>query len=96
MQGLKNKNGWWMQHHELYPLLGLTPGSHLPDQGFTTTVNGVYVVVKDKHTGNGVKSSKHRVYVQCSCDRMIPFGRIGQHIKGRQHAEWSAMRGIDT
>lgn len=32
------------------------------------------------------KSSSHRVFVRCKqCDRLIPAGRIAQHLKAKDH-----------
>jgi len=90
LNGLKNKNGWWMQHHEIYPLLGLRVGQHLPPDGFDRVVNGLRFICEP---ASETPRRPHRLFVQCTCDRLIPFGRIGQHIKGRQHKEWLAIKG---
>lgn len=84
LEDLKNARGWWMQHHELYPLIGLKPGQHLPKEGFNHIV-GTTLVRCEPATNNG-RRSKHRIKVDCpKCGRLIPFGRIGQHLKRRDH-----------
>lgn len=82
---LKNKNGWFLQTWELYPLLGLKPGAHLPPEGFPQReIQGVQF--KCNPAGNGGRRGPHRVFYLCEdCDRWVPFGRAGQHRKGREH-----------
>ena len=91
---LKNERGWNLQHHELYPLLGLKSGSHLPDEGFgPVEVQGITFVcrpagrpTKRRWDGTWAKPCKHRIYYLCEvCERWIPFGRAGQHRKGTEH-----------
>ena len=96
---LKNKNGWWMHHHELYPLLGIK-GSKLPVEGFgEIEVQGVHFrcapqepTTKRNWRGNLVHRSKHRLFYFCEpCGGWIPFGRAGQHNRGKDHkffASW--------
>jgi hypothetical protein len=79
---LKNAYGRYLQHHELYPLLGLKPGQHLPYYGFEVIVRGVHLRC-DPASQKG-RRSKHRLKVLCSCGRYIPFGRYGQHHKACQ------------
>ncbi len=38
------------------------------------------VIVKKSATDRVKKTSKHRVFVLCNCDREIPAGRLHQHI----------------
>ena len=89
---LRNKHGWYLQHHELYPLLGIE-GSILPAEGFgPREVQGVTFIcrpageTKVRWDGRKVKVSKHRLFYLCkACDRLIPFGRAFQHKQGREH-----------
>ena len=86
---LRNSYGRFLQHHELYPKLGLKPGAHLGTNGWTKEVEGVLFYCRPiplRPTGR--KSSKHRIFVRCTkCHTLIPFGRIGQHLKRRDHKE---------
>ncbi|HEY7416893.1 MAG TPA: hypothetical protein VH593_17030 [Ktedonobacteraceae bacterium] len=90
---LRNSWGRFLHSHELMPLLGFKPGAHLPVEGFAPVVvqdvmfmcepaNGLM----DASTGRKVKSSRHRIRYLCKeCGAWIPFGRAGQHVKGREH-----------
>lgn len=82
---LMNKYGRFMQSHELMPVLGFKPGQHLPKEGFEQKmVNGVWFQC-DPATG---ASSKHRIHYLCdACLEWIPYGRAGQHNKGRDHKQ---------
>jgi hypothetical protein len=90
---LKNQYGRYMQSHELLPLLGFIPGHHLPPEGMAPiSVQGVMFMctpadgLYDTFQGKKVKSSKHRIHYLCeACDKWIPFGRAGQHNKGKEH-----------
>jgi hypothetical protein len=89
---LKNDYGRFMQSYELLPLLGISRGGHLPPEGFDPVeVQGIIFKCEPSmapryRNGRRVKSSKHRVFYLCKdCTRWIPFGRAGQHRKGRQH-----------
>jgi hypothetical protein len=77
---LKNRNGWFLQHHELYPLLGFEAGQHLPADGFEAReVQGVMFKCDPALAG------RHRLRYLCDCNRWIPFGRAAQHQKGQKH-----------
>jgi hypothetical protein len=90
---LRNEWGRYMQSHELMPKLGFKRGGHLPKEGFGPMVvddvmfmcepaDGLY----DHMTGRKVKSNKHRIRYLCkTCRVWVPFGRAGQHDKGRNH-----------
>lgn len=78
---IKTEYGRWMQHHQLYPLLGMKAGDHLPKEGFTKVIDGVRIICEP---ATGARS-KHRLKVNCSCGKLIPFGRMGQHMKGKEH-----------
>jgi hypothetical protein len=93
---LKNDHGHYMNHAELFPLLGLRPNGHLPKQGFTTTVQGVTFkcdpapepqLVRKWYNGqlSPKKFSKHRVRYLCNCGAWIPYGRAGQHDQAKAH-----------
>jgi hypothetical protein len=90
---LRNERGWFLQNHELYPLLGIQAGGKLPREGFDPKeVQGVLFKCEParapRYTDRGrrVKVSKHRLLYLCrECERWIPFGRAGQHRKGRNH-----------
>jgi hypothetical protein len=85
-QDLKREHGWWHNHFTLYPLLGLTPGQHLPDEGFVKKLGRFEVFCVPKICQIDTKSrSKHRIFVKCDCGKEVPFGRMGQHVKGRAH-----------
>lgn len=77
---LRDKNGYYIDHRTLYPLLGLNKGSHLPRDGFTQVVQGVTYRCDPIVQADGKKSSRHRLRFLCNCDRWIPFGRASQHI----------------
>jgi hypothetical protein len=83
---LKNANGWYLQHHELYPLLGVE-GAKLPANGFgPREVQGVTFICRPA-SGDG-RQSPHRLFYLCKeCNRLIPFGRADQHKRGRKHKE---------
>ena len=80
-------NGRGMQMWNLYPLLGLKPGHHLPDEGtLPREINGVTVWVLPKVVYAG-RRAPHRVMARCpKCSGIIPFGKLGQHVKRRDHA----------
>ena len=93
---LKNQHGYYLNHNELFPLLGLRPNGHLPKEGFTKTVQGVEFICDPapepemkRSWGRLVpaKSSKHRIRYFCECGRWIPYGRASQHNKARAHRE---------
>ena len=75
-----------MQSHELMPVLGFKRGGHLPAEGFgPVEVQGVLFFCEPAQVGPR-KSSKHRIKYFCkACKTWVPFGRAGQHNKGRQH-----------
>lgn len=80
--------GWFMHHHDLYPkVLGIPSGGKLPDEGFTKTLeDGTVILCTAVERVEGQrKSSKHRVFVRCTCDKLVPFGRLHQHLKGFAH-----------
>jgi hypothetical protein len=73
-------------YYELYPHLGIDPKRHLPvsDRPQRFSVRGCLIVIEPS-SGKG-RRSPHRVKVECDkCRRMIPFGRLGQHVKRRDH-----------
>jgi len=83
---LRNIYGRYVNHRELYPLLGLDPNGHLPRAGFQTKTlsrGDRTVFFKCEPTnydpGQG-RTSAHRVKFLCDCRRWIPFGRAGQHL----------------
>jgi hypothetical protein len=72
-------NKWQINHTNLYPLLGINAGGHLPKEGFPPReINGVMFKCDPAPKTEG-KSSKHRVRYLCSCGKWIPFGRAIQH-----------------
>jgi hypothetical protein len=71
---LKNQWGRYLQHHELYPKLGIE-GTILPKEGFTKEIEGVLFRCTPANGG------KHRIQFECKCGKWIPFGRAGQHLK---------------
>ena len=90
---LKARLGWsrgFMQHHELYPLLGIK--DHLPVEGFPEiqiTYDGQSALFKcDPIPQPKTKRGAHRLKVFCkSCEVWIPFGKFGQHSRGRGHKQ---------
>jgi len=43
-------------------------------------------VLKTQERTDGKKTSKHRIYVMCSCRKWIPLGRLKQHLRQtREH-----------
>lgn len=76
---LRNEYGRFVQHHELYPLLDLKRGAHLPDEGFMKSLRVGLRVVTYKCEPIGVPGQ--RVKFACDCGRWIPFGRAGQHLR---------------
>jgi len=91
---------WQIQQPELYELLGLKPGQHLPVEGFrertVTDTHGNQAqffclpanepAPRDGSLKGCRKSSKHRIYMHCdACMKWIPFGRAWQHRKGKEH-----------
>lgn len=79
------ERGRFMQHFQLYPLLGIKSGDHLPREGFSKEIGGVAITVLPA-AGKGRRSS-HRVMVHCTCGRKIPFGRMGQHLRWKEHGQ---------
>lgn len=79
---LRYRNGF-VHHHELYPLLGLRRGQHLPPEGFPfREVQGVKFMCLP---ATGARS-KHRILYICeACGRAVPFGRAAQHNRGAEH-----------
>jgi hypothetical protein len=84
---------WQIRHYNLYPLLGIPAGGHLPKEGFperiVTDAHGNQAVFKcEPATG---RHSKHRLFYNCEvCAKWIPFGRAFQHRKGREHRLYEA------
>lgn len=76
---LRNHRGHFLQHHELYPLLGIEGrAKRLPDAGFETTIRvGLRAVT---YRCDPIGSPGHRLRFLCDCERWIPFGRAGQHL----------------
>jgi len=83
---------WQIRNYELYPLLGLKPGAHLPIEGFSERI------VTDRHGNKALfkcepadltrksKRSTHRLFYSCpDCAKWIPFGRAFQHKSGKEH-----------
>lgn len=69
----------------VYAALGLRPGSHLPASG-----GGVYagrpIVILPPN-----QPTLHRVMVHCTCTRVVPFGRMPQHLRGKLHRDDAAQ-----
>jgi len=77
-----------MQQHELYPLLGIPAGGHLPADGWLcreVTHEGYTRNFKCAPATTDGRRSKHRVKYLCTCGEWIPFGRAGQHLKAKGH-----------
>lgn len=103
---LLNERGHTMQHHELYPRLGLDVGRHLPDGGVPPTdVDGttVYVLAaNDPRRDRWVRGrrggmilhplSGKRTFAVCRCGEHVEAGHLGQHMQGRPCHE---ARGIE-
>jgi hypothetical protein len=95
---LKNQYGRFMQAHELLPLFGIPSGHHLPKEGFgIREIQGVQFMCRPAAEPRTyeryglqrkVKVSKHRLFYLCKeCRAWIPYGRAGQHVKGKEHKE---------
>jgi hypothetical protein len=86
---IRNKYGRYVDHYEMYELLGLNPKAHLPKFGFRKAIRvGERVIefICEPARTDERNSSKHRIKFQCDCGRWIPFGRASQHLpacKGR-------------
>lgn len=82
---LKNAYNRYLHHHELYPLLGLKSGQHLPDEGFgprQVSHNGSTATFICDPVTDKCRRSPHRIKVACEyCNKFIPFGRFSQHIR---------------
>jgi hypothetical protein len=76
---LRNSRGHFLQHHELYPLLGIEGrAKRLPDAGFEKSIRvGLRAVT---YRCDPIGSPGHRLRFLCDCSRWIPFGRAGQHL----------------
>jgi hypothetical protein len=73
---LKDKRGYFLNHHALYRKLGLDPAKHLPVDGFEPRwCDGVLFKCEPELGG------KHRIKFMCACSQWIPFGRAGQHMR---------------
>lgn len=89
IDGLRDIHGRWMQNYQLYPILedkGLFAKGQLNPDGGAVGINGVYVRVLSLEEANKDAFTRrvrfaHRVLARCDCDRMIPFGKLGQHRK---------------
>jgi len=80
---LRNQWGRFMQSRELLPALGLRPGRHIPAEGFGPTIVGGTIFCCEPA---GRNRRLHRIFYRCeACERWLPFGRAGQHEKGREH-----------
>jgi hypothetical protein len=76
---LRNSHGYFLQHHELYPLLGIEGrAKRLPDTGFERTFRAGLRTVT--YRCDPIGAPGHRVRFHCDCGRWIPFGRAGQHL----------------
>jgi hypothetical protein len=96
---IKNKYGRWMNHDELYPLLGLKPSNPLPDEGFEDrcvwdergnrhVLFSCSPVDQAKKGKRGGKPQRIK-YLCWGCNYWVPFGRAGQHICGsKRYGNW--------
>lgn len=81
--------GSFPQAYQLYPVLaqhGMWLKGKLSNHGGDVTIEGVHVHIMDRQqalqeTRERGRSFVQRVYAECDCGRMIPFGRLHQHRK---------------
>jgi hypothetical protein len=77
---LKDKYGRQVDHTDMYIALGFNPKRNIPKEYEAVhDVDGIRIYVMPSRGG-----SKHRIFYACTCDRLIPFGRIGQHLKAHR------------
>lgn len=92
MRTIKNAHGRYIDHFDLYPLLGFGAGQHLPREGFAPReIQGVLIkldpapapIVRYDWRSGQLKprnQSRHRIRQQCDvCQEWVPFGRVTQH-----------------
>jgi len=81
MNYLRNAWGRPVNSDEMLNLLGFRRGQHIPpEHASVEEIDGVKVtVIKSK----GYKG--HRIFYTCTCNRMVPFGRIAQHLARKGH-----------
>lgn len=76
-----NGRKYRMQSRQMLEALAFKAGHPIPkDYHGTFVVQGVPVTVLPSQGG-----AKHRIMVSCSCGAFVPFGRLGQHEKGKAH-----------
>lgn len=86
MKQLRDDRGRPLHVSQLYPLLGLKPGQHLPKDGtmVITRLGDTDVTILAK--GPEETNRRHRVIARCNlCSKWFPFGRLAQHQKRRDH-----------
>lgn len=79
---VKDGRRYRMDSRDMMEALGFPSTGHIPEGAEGVyIIQGVRVEVRPSRGG-----SKHRIFAQCECGEMVPFGRLGQHSKGRAHA----------
>lgn len=92
MKTIKNAHGRYVNHFDLYPMLGFGASQHLPREGFAPReIQGVLIrcdaappqiMQYDARSGQRKprNQSRHRIRQQCDvCQEWVPFGRVKQH-----------------
>lgn len=95
----KHSSRYQITQPELYERLGFGKGDHLPTEGFepriVTDAHGNLATIKClpaneikpvNQWGRRPSNAKARIFMHCdACAKWIPFGRMMQHRKGREH-----------
>lgn len=87
---IKHEGRDWNAHtSEVFRLLGLKPGSHLPPEGMPPReIQGIRVWVTPKPEGEPRSVCSHRVLAECPvCKKHLSVGRLHQHAKIHQIKE---------
>ena len=74
------RGGWRVQSWDMLALLGV---KRLPAEGMPEReVQGVrvFVLPRREFRPGERKRSSHRIMARCVCGRVVPFGRLHQHV----------------
>jgi len=93
-----------LRRSEVYKALGIV-GDTIP-KTMEGVFKGVHIHARNRWDGEWIGTvvvrqadgsySKQRIFLLCSCSRLIPFGRIAQHARKRGHSfDCNTYLGVD-
>jgi len=86
MNYLRDARGRQITSREMMPLLGFYYGQHIPldhesIHEFPAAEGGPPIRVHIRKSRSGTA----RIFYECTCGKLVPFGRIAQHLRARGH-----------